>query len=71
MTERYPGLDLLADVFEDTENAPNPAPVKDAGGNLIKLWPDPGDPRWTTRMHRRANGDVACVYSCVPSQEPA
>jgi hypothetical protein len=69
--DHYPGLDLLADVFEGTEDAPNPVPVVDAGGSTVKLWANPADPRWSIRMDRRPNGDVACVHWCVPAVETA
>jgi hypothetical protein len=32
MSDCYDGQDLLADVFEGTEDAPDPAPVIDCGG---------------------------------------
>jgi hypothetical protein len=63
MSDCYDGQDLLADVFEGTEDAPDPAPVIDCGGSLIKLWANPADPRWSVDMSRRPNGDVIVVRS--------
>ena len=43
----YDGLDLLADVFEDTENAPLPQERRSAvDGRVMALWPARDDPRW-------------------------
>ena len=45
--ERYDGQDLLADVFEDTEDAPLPQERRSAvDGRVMALWPARDDPRW-------------------------
>jgi len=45
--ERYDGQDLLADVFEGTENAPMPQERRSAvDGRVLALWPARDDPRW-------------------------
>jgi len=71
VTDSYDGLDLLADVFEDTEDAPDPVERRDAGGNLLRLWPSPDDPRWTVEMTFYPNGWLRAVWSVKPREEPA
>jgi hypothetical protein len=63
MSDCYDGQDLLADVFEGTQHAPDPAPMVDICGSLIMLWANPADPRWSVDMSRRPNGDVTVVRS--------
>ena len=55
--------DPLADVFDDTADAPLPVPARDAGGNLLKLWADPADPRWDVNMTFTPDGHLLCVRS--------
>lgn len=64
----YSGRDLLADVFEGTQDAPLPVPSRDAGGHTLSLWANPEDPRWSVSMSRHPNGDVWVVYSCQPRE---
>jgi len=64
----YDGQDLLADVFPDTEDAPEPAAMVDVDGNLIRLCANPDDPRWSVELSRWPNGNVAYVHSVVPRE---
>ena len=68
-THDYAGEDLLADVFEGTEEAPTPMDRRDAGGNLLRLWPSPDDPRWSVDMTLYPNGKVMAVHSVKPRAE--
>jgi len=66
VTDSYAGLDLLADVFEDTEDAPKPL----WNWYLTKLHPSPEDPRWVADMilHPCADGSrVTSVQSIRPA----
>jgi len=65
----YAGVDLLADVFEGTEDAPVPMARRDAGGNLLRLWPSPDDPRWTVDMAFYPDGNIMAVRSITPRDE--
>jgi hypothetical protein len=65
----YAGQDLLADVFEGTELAPEPLRSRDCSENLINLYASPDDPRWTVDVWLHSNGDVAAVQSIRPSEE--
>ena len=67
--ERYDGQDLLADVFEGTEDAPVPVARRDAGGNLLRLWPSPDDPRWTVDMAFYPDGNIMAVRSITARAE--
>lgn len=70
MSDFYAGLDLLADVYRDTSDtaaAPQPVPVRDSNGSLVKLYANPEDPRWSVRMWRWPNGDVRLVHSIEPA----
>jgi hypothetical protein len=71
MTDFYSGQDLLADVFEDTEDAPPPVERRDAGGNLLRLYPAPEDPRWDVDVSFYPNGWLRAVNSITPREEPA
>jgi hypothetical protein len=62
----YAGVDLLADVFEGTEDAPVPLDRRDAGGNLVRLWPSPDDPRWAADMAFYPDGKLMAVRSIRP-----
>jgi hypothetical protein len=66
VSDCYAGVDLLADVFEGTEDAPVPVPLRNSDGHLVKLWPNPSDPRWSMQMSLHRNGDVDFVQYCVP-----
>jgi hypothetical protein len=70
MTDSYDGLDLLADVFEDTEDAPTPVERRDAGGNLLRLWPSPDDPRWSVDASFYPEGGLMAVRSVKWRQGP-
>jgi hypothetical protein len=65
----YGSVDLLADVFPGTENAPTPMSRKDAGRNLLSLWPSPEDPRWSVWMTFYPNGDLMAVHWVKPRSE--
>jgi len=65
----YAGVDFLADVFEGTEYAPVPVARRDAGGNLLRLWPSPDDPRWTVDMAFYPDGNIMAVRSITPRDE--
>lgn len=60
--------DLLADVFDDTTHAPLPVPRRDAGGNLLRLWASPEDPRWDVDMTFYPDGALCSVRSVVPRE---
>lgn len=47
MSDFYADLDLLADVFEDTEHAPLPEPyAHDFDGTVLRYQASRLDPRW-------------------------
>ena len=68
----YAGVDLLADFFEGTEDAPVPVARRDAGGNLLRLWPSP-DLAWALGWRRRGPRISSLVRrsSDVPAQQAA
>ena len=61
--DRDTGGDLLADVFEGTEDAPCPMARRDAGGNLLWLWPALDDPRWDVKATFYPDGKLMRVDS--------
>ncbi len=62
--------DLLADVFEGTEDAPTPIGRHDAGGNLLRLCASPADPRWVVDASFYPDGKLKVVHSVKPRQAP-
>lgn len=62
----YAGMDLLADVFEGTEDAPAPVDRRDAGGNILRLFASPDDPRWAVDMTFYPDGKLMSVNSIRP-----
>lgn len=72
MIDAYPGLDLLADVFPGTEDAPTPLIRRNANGNLQSLWPSPDDPRWHVHARLYPDGEIAWIddRSIRPREAP-
>jgi hypothetical protein len=67
----YADVDLLADVFEGTEDAPTPVDRRDAGGNILRLFASPDDPRWAVDMTFHPDGKPMAVHSVRPRDESA
>lgn len=59
--DAYPGQDLLADVFEGTEDAPAPLVRRNRAGGLQSLWANPADPRWHVVCRLHPDGDIAFI----------
>lgn len=64
-----PTEDLLADVFEGTEDAPLPVGMRDRGFGCRWLWPSPEDPRWQVEMRFLPSGELSWVGDVRPRTE--